>query len=139
MRNRDYFQWPAMLLMLFLVFTSCEKRTTPKKVQKHLTEGTWKIGQAKINGSNVTSAYNGVKFAFSGSGTIAVSGEIVTQGTWSLGTDKNPVLMVMSFPPSATVLYGFSDDWLITEMSKWECTMKRSDMEQDVLVFRRID
>lgn len=141
MKNRTNFQMGAVLMLVFLAFTSCAKHTTPKKVDKHLSEGTWKIGQAKIDGTNVTAAYSGVKFQFSSQGTIYVTGEVVTQGSWSLGDDKNPVLMFMSFPQTATTLYGFSDDWLVMEMSKTECTMKRNDSatQEDQLVFRRID
>ena len=131
----------AASFLILLTFGSCAKHTTPKKVDKHLTEGTWRIGQAKISGTNVTSNYNGAKFSFSKQGTIHVTGTITTQGSWSLGGEKNPVVLFMTYPQTATTLYGFSDDWLVMEMSKSECTMKRNDSatQEDILVFRRID
>lgn len=141
MKNRINFQPGLVLLLVLLTFASCAKHTTPKKVDKHLTEGTWKIGQAKVGGSTITSAYTGVKFKFSSQGTIYVTGEMTTQGSWSLGGEKNPVLMFMSFPQTATALYQFSDDWYVMEMSKTECVVKRNDAsaQDDQLVFRRID
>ncbi len=141
MKNRINFQVGAVLLFVILAFASCAKHTTPKRVDKFLTQGTWKIGQAKVDGTTITSNYSGVKFTFSGQGTIYVTGEMTTQGSWSLGGEKNPVLMFMSFPQTATALYQFTDDWYVMEMSKTECVMKRNESaaKEDQLVFRRID
>ena len=141
MKNKISLRAGAILLLALLAFGSCAKHTTSKKVNKKLTEGTWKISQATVSGNNITSTYNGMKFTFSGSGVISVSGTENTSGSWLLGDEENPVLMVLSFPQTATTLYQFSDDWLVMEMSKNDCSLKRNDSatQDDKLVFRRID
>lgn len=129
--------------LLFVIFSSasCAKYVTPKKVDKRLTQGTWKIGQAKVDNTTITSAYNGVKFVFRDYGTIEVSGEISTSGSWYCGEGDDPTLLFMSFPISVTELSVFSDDWIVDEMSKKECILRRneSSIQEDVLVFKRID
>lgn len=128
-----------MALFAMLILVSCAKHTKPKMVEKRLTEGVWKIGQARIGGQTITSTFTGAKFVFTSSKNIEVSGTITTKGSWYLGDDENPVRLFMAFPATATNLYQFTDDWLVTEMAKKQCVMKRNDNTEDELIFRRID
>jgi len=128
------------MFILLCTLCACTKHTTPKKVNKRLTEGVWKMSQVNIDGTNITSQYNGVKFTFATHGSISVSGTLSSSGTWSTGDDKNPVVMFLTFAPN-TSLYQFSDDWLVTEISKTECVLNRNESStyKDKIIFRRID
>lgn len=128
-------------LGIIWLFSACAKNPSPKRVEKKIAEGTWKIGQAKVDNTTITSAYNGVKFVFRDYGTIDVSGTISTSGSWYCGEGDDPTLLFMSFPISVPELSVFSDDWIVDEMSKKECILRRneSSTQEDVLVFKRID
>lgn len=131
----------VFLLSVAWMFSACSKNPSPKRVEKKIVEGTWKIGQAKVDGETLTASYNGVKFVFRDYGTIDVSGEIATAGSWYCGEGDDPTLLFMSFPISEPTLSLFSDDWIVDEMSKRECILRRNESttQEDVLVFRRID
>lgn len=139
--NHNKFTTSTKLLALFffLVLTACSKNPTPERIKKKLIEGTWKISQLKINSSNSTSTFNKVEFQFSSAGSISVSGEMATSGSWYVSEDEKPAKLFLSFPPTAPQLYPLSDDWIVEEMTKRECTLTRNDSSKDRLVFRRID
>ena len=127
------------MFILLCTLCACTKYTTPKKVKNKLTEGVWKMGQVTIDGTNITSQFNGIEFVFDDHGNIAVSGELASSGTWTTGDDKNPVVIFLNFAPN-TVLYQLSDDWLVMEISKTECILNRNDSatNKDRIVFRKI-
>lgn len=126
------------LLVGSLVFSGCEKYTTPKKLEKKITVGTWRIAKSSVNGQNITSQYNGYLFKFDKNGGIAVSGAVTTSGSWYSGEDKNPVTLYLSFPVTVPQLYMYSDDWIVTILNNSECYLERKDKEEDVLIFRKV-
>lgn len=127
----------VFLFAIVLIFTNCEKYTTPKKLEKKITEGTWRIGKAVVNKVNVTSTYNGYLFKFTSNKNIVVSGTVSTTGSWYSGNDKNPVILFLSLPASYPELYVFSDDWKVNQLSSSQFVMRRNDNSEDELTFRK--
>ncbi len=126
------------LFALVLLFTNCEKYTTPNKLDKKLTKGTWRIGKAVVNSDNLTSVYSGYLFKFTSNKNIEVSGTVTTSGSWYRGNDKNPVILFISLPASFPELYVFSDDWQVNQLSDTQVVMKRNDGSEDELILRKV-
>ena len=126
------------LFALVLLFTNCEKHTTPNKLDKKLTKGTWRIGKAVVGTENITPVYNGYLFKFTSNQNIEVSGTVVTSGSWYHGNEKNPVILFMSLPASYPELYIFSDDWQVNQLSDGQVVMKRNDSSEDELILRKV-
>jgi hypothetical protein len=129
----------AIILVVFLA--GCSKYATPKKVEKRLTQGTWRIVEAFSDGQNITASFNGVKFIFSENKSLSMTSDsFSTSGSWSLGVDKNPTLFNLSLPVTQETEF-LADDWLIYEISKTECFMKRNDpsLDTDRVLFRKIE
>ena len=131
----------GIILFLFtmaLTLTNCEKHTTPNKLDKKLTKGTWRIGKAVINSNNITSTYSGYLFKFSANKSLDVSGTVTTSGSWYRGSEKNPVILFISLPATFPELYTFSDDWQVNQLSDSQVVMKRNDSTGDELIFRKV-
>lgn len=126
------------LFALVILFTNCEKHTTPNKLDKKLTKGTWRVGKAFINNENITSTYSGYLFKFTSNKNIEVSGTVVTSGSWYRGDNKNPVILFISLPASFPELYIFSDDWQVNQLSDSQVVMKRNDNSEDELILRKV-
>lgn len=126
------------LFALVILFTNCEKHTTPNKLDKKLTKGTWRVGKAFINNENITSTYSGYLFKFTTNKNIEVSGTVVTSGSWYRGDNKNPVILFISLPASFPELYIFSDDWQVNQLSDSQVVMKRNDNSEDELILRKV-
>ena len=126
------------LFALVILFTNCEKHTTPNKLDKKLTKGTWRVGKAFINNENITSTYSGYLFKFTTNKNIEVSGTVVTSGAWYRGDNKNPVILFISLPASFPELYIFSDDWQVNQLSDSQVVMKRNDNSEDELILRKV-
>jgi hypothetical protein len=126
------------LFALVILFTNCEKHTTPNKLDKKLTKGTWRVGKAFINNENITSTYSGYLFKFTSNKNIEVSGTVVTSGAWYRGDNKNPVILFISLPASFPELYIFSDDWQVNQLSDSQVVMKRNDNSEDELILRKV-
>lgn len=127
---KNHLKASRIIFFLFatvLIFTNCEKHTTPNKLDKKLTKGTWRIGKAVIDNANVTATYNGYLFKFTSNMNIEVSGTVSTSGAWSRGNEKNPVILFLSFPISFPELFVISDDWQVNELSNSQVVMKRND------------
>jgi len=109
-----------------LLFVGCTKYTTPRKVEKRITEGTWKITTFTMNGQSVVDLYTSYTFAFGESGNVSVKGGITATGSWELGLAKNPAILYLSFPPTGGLEY-LADDWQVTEIKKDMMRLKRND------------
>jgi hypothetical protein len=117
--------WLVMACAL-LLFAGCSKYTTPRKVEKRISEGTWKISTFTIEGNSVLDTYSDYTFAFGESGSVAVKGGISASGAWEVGLNKNPAILYLSFPPAGGLEY-LADDWQVTEMEKNRMHLKRND------------
>lgn len=134
-------KFTRIILLLFAIafsFSSCEKHTTPEKLDKKITKGNWRIGKAVIANTNVTATYNGYLFGFTSNQNIEVSGTVATTGSWYHGTEKNPVILFLSFPATFPELYVLSDDWQVNQLSNSQMVMKRNDSTDDEIIFRKV-
>jgi hypothetical protein len=113
-------------ISLAFVFIGCEKHVTPSKIKRKITKGTWRIAELVENDTNRTVFYSGLKFTFDQEGKLAVKGDTTLNGTWKLGTEKNPTLFFISLPLSEKTNF-FVDDWLVYGVSRTELYMTRND------------
>ncbi len=117
----------APLALVFVLAASCAKHTTPRKVNKTLPEGYWKITNFTIEGESVAENYSTYSFGFGESGGIIVKGDgFSSSGSWETGLDKNPCILYLSFPPEGGLEY-IADDWQVSEIKKDVITLKRND------------
>ncbi|TNE54349.1 MAG: hypothetical protein EP338_08010 [Bacteroidetes bacterium] len=115
----------AIILIAILIGVyGCSKRTTPRKVEKRLTEGSWNVLQFIDNDSSLTQYYKQLSLRFGKEGVV--NSNFVTQvaGKWSIGTDKNPAVIYIEFPEIDS-LHVLSDDWVVTKIEEAECVLKR--------------
>ncbi len=133
-----------MRILFFIALTigmvGCAKNVTPKKVNKHLVGGSWKIVEISDNGVNTIQNYIGTTFSFQSDGIFRItSGSSIDVGSWSIGDDKNPVIIDINVPATPQAAF-FSDDWAISELIKSECYMTRNVASStDKIRFRKLD
>lgn len=113
----------TVLLVATLVFVgvACNK-IKPKKVEKTMTEGTWKVTLFSEDGVDETYYFNGYTFTFSDGGSVtAVNGNSSIGGTWSVSKsgsddDSKEAHFNLSFP-NTNNFDELSDDWHIVSLS----------------------
>lgn len=117
-----------LVAFTLLLFTGCTKYTTPRKVEKRIVEGTWKITTFTVEGNSVVSQYSNYTFTFGEGGGVSVrsSGSSIAAGSWEVGLNKNPAILYLSFPPVGGLEY-LADDWQVTEMKKDRMRLKVND------------
>jgi len=121
-----------------LLLTGCSKYTTPRKVEKRITEGTWKITTFTVDGNSATDVYANYTFAFNENGNVSVNSGSYT-GAWVTSLDKNPAILYLSFPPVANLEY-LADDWQVKKIEKSRMELKRiDDNHSSTLVFNKIE
>lgn len=121
-----------LVAFTLLLFAGCSKYTTPRKVEKRISEGTWKISAFSVNGNSVAGQYADYTFVFAegGSTTVKNGSPVVAYGSWEVGLGRNPAILYLSFPPVAGLEY-LADDWQVTEMQKDLMRLKRNDSNGD--------
>lgn len=129
----------ATLTLTVFLFVGCSKYTTPRKVEKRIVEGSWKISIFTIDGESVVDSYTTYIFTFGESGGISVKGGILANGTWETGLIKDPAVLYLSFPAVGGLEY-LADDWQVLEMKKDMMRLKRNDSSglSSTLVFKKI-
>ena len=127
-----------MVVCVMFLVGGCAKYTTPRKVEKRIVDGPWKISSFTINGENVAADYQTYTFSFSESHNVAVGGTFQASGSWQVGLDKNPTILYLNFPPVGGLEY-LADDWQVTEMGKNRMTLARNDSGSSggKLIFKR--
>lgn len=129
---------------LLIVVTSCSK-TSPKKVENVLTEGSWKITLLSDDGEDETYYFTGYTFNFKNDNTVtATSGSNTVNGTWKLekeSDDDNPkhIELTLSFPIAGN-FDELNDDWHVINISdsKIELEDESGDGSIDKLTFSKI-
>jgi hypothetical protein len=122
-------------LITFFVFTlSCKKAKEniyQDLVIKAMTDGQWSITSFSLNGTNITSDFNGYKFQYYSNKTVdAIKNGIVEKtGTW----DGNASTMTTSanFPSAANPLLLINGNWNITNNS-WTYVVATQTVGSDV-------
>jgi hypothetical protein len=106
-----------IMVVLLVTVSGCTKYTTPRKVEKRITEGTWRITSFTSGVDVLTLNYALDEFVFDKDGQVEVRGGSTVDGTWELGGDKDPALLYLSFPAVDGLEY-LSDDWQVLEIKK---------------------
>jgi hypothetical protein len=134
----------VLAVALIVVVTACSK-TSPKKVENVLTEGTWKISYLSDDGEDETYYFTGYAFEFEKDNTVSATGNsTVVNGTWKLektsGDDnKKHSELTMDFP----VVLNFdelNDDWHVISISEFKIELEdvSGDGSVDRLTFSKL-
>ncbi|NVK63580.1 MAG: hypothetical protein HWE22_03290 [Flavobacteriales bacterium] len=127
----------AVLLVFAGFNTSCEKYSSPRKVERHIVEGTWRLSSAFIDNDDVTNIYANYSFNFTPEGDIVVIGDATISGSWSTGIEKNPTTLNITLTP----FVPFNDlnaDWTVTTCTKERMTLELHGASAvDVLIITR--
>lgn len=126
------------LTLTVLLFVGCSKYTTPRKVEKRLVEGSWKISTFTVDGISIGESYSTYIFSFGESGGVSVKGGVLANGNWEMGLIKDPAVIYLSFPAVGGLEY-LADDWQVLEMKKDQMRLKRNDSSglSSTLVFKK--
>ncbi|MBK8710599.1 MAG: hypothetical protein IPL97_01760 [Niastella sp.] len=80
------------ILFLLISFTSCQNKTddmTPDpQVELALTQGTWRVSDYTVNGSDQSGLFNGYSFTLNQNGTASANNGTITNGTWASTTNN---------------------------------------------------
>ena len=112
----------AIFLMVLLVGAMSCNKVKPKKVEKTMTDGTWKVTLFSEDGINETYHFDGYTFTFSdGGGVTATNGSNTVSGSWSTSKagsddDSNNAHFNLTFP-EVNNFDELSDDWHILTLS----------------------
>jgi len=127
----------ALLFVFAGLNTSCEKYSSPRKVERHIVNGTWRLSSAFIDNEDVTNIYSNYSFNFTPEGDIVVIGDATISGSWETGIEKNPTTLNITLTP----FVPFNDlnaDWTVTTCTKERMTLElRGASVVDVLIITR--
>jgi hypothetical protein len=127
-----------MGLVLLGSTTSCEKYSSPNKVERLIVNGSWKLTSAFIDNNEVTALYANYSFTFSSAGNIDVIGEPTISGIWSTGIEKNPTTLNLTLTPFAP-FYDLNADWTVTTCTKDRMTLELAGGSFiDILIISKI-
>ena len=120
----------VMIVIFASLFISCKKDDDSSNsgstfnTSTIITQGVWKISLFKDNNVDETSNYTGYQFTFTGGGSaVAISGSLVTNGTWSTLNDNSQNKLELKFgttPP----LDEISEDWHVVAASSTTLQME---------------
>ncbi len=119
--------------LLLIGFTACKKKQV-KKVEKAVTEGTWRITRFIDSGDDETSNYATATLTFNEDGTLILTQGNTYSGTWSVtndsGSDDDSNDSDLDFNISLPVPHeSLSDDWDIESHSSSKIVLK--DLDDD--------
>lgn len=129
----------ALMLTLILFGTSsCDKYSSPRKVKRIITQGTWALSSAFIDNANATPDYTDYQFRFQEDGDIVILGDATVSGTWSTGIEKNPTFLSVTITPFFP-FYNLNADWEIQEIKTDRILMQlNGGSAVDVLIFTQV-
>ena len=113
-----------LILVVGLVY-SCAKYTTPKKVERLLTKGSWKMINFVDNEVNLMDSYKGLTLSFGENGEVLSTSENGVAGDWYVGSNKKPAVIYIKFP-DVDSMNVISDDWAVVILTRKECILKRN-------------
>lgn len=126
------------IALLMLVFVSCSKNTDPARFDKIIQEGKWRIGRAYFQNTNTTSLYTNKLFTFTEPGGLKVTSPTDTiAGSWSRGSDKDPLIFYMNFSTVYTDMIPLADDWIVMSLTKEEIKLLRNNGSDDEIILRK--
>ncbi len=137
----------VMLLSILLIGLAACKKKEIKKVEKIVSEGSWKITRFIDSGDDETSSYSGAVLVFASDGSIVFTqGNNYAMGSWSVGkksksdddSDDSDLKLNIALPAPYESL---SDDWHIQSYSDSRIDLHDSDDEpskSDYLTLEKI-
>lgn len=142
MKKAPSFPIRVIALTLLLTFvgatTSCEKYSSPRKVEKHIVNGTWRLSSAFIDNVDVTNVYANYTFNFTQEGDIVVIGDATITGSWETGIEKNPTTLDITLTPFVP-FNNLNADWTVTTCTKDRMTLElRGGSTVDVLIITKV-
>lgn len=120
----------ALILVILIGALGCSKYTTPRKVEKKLTDGTWIINEFIENEKSILPKYKNVSMAFGEDGTLIVQTSSSINGKWYAGAERTPAVVYIELPETDS-LHVISDDWVVYELNKTKCVLKRRQGADD--------
>lgn len=110
----------SLVLGIFLIIgtSSCEKRVTPKKLERIITKDSWRISNFYFEGQNIESAYANKTLGFGDEdGSLTVLPYEGITGHWHASLGKKPTLIyIYAFTDS--LYFNLNDDWTVSTCSK---------------------
>ena len=129
----------AMVIAFAGANTSCEKYSSPNKVERHIVNGSWKLTSAFIDNNDVTDVYENYSFTFSQQGDIDVLGDETISGIWSTGIERNPATLSLTLTPFAPFC-DLNADWTVTTCKKDRMTLElRGSSSIDILIISKVN
>lgn len=112
------FLWIALayVLVLGMIFISCEKHVTPDKVSRKISQDSWNITNFTFADTLVTQEFANHGFAFDEGGGVAISNAPYAGGIWSVGLNKKPTVLYFSDFQEAPFT-RLNDDWEVETCS----------------------
>lgn len=111
-KSLSYIGALSIVVAFLFASTACEKYTTPNKVEKKLTKGSWKVTTCTYQGVNITPDFVTEALTFTEDNLIKVKSNVVISGVWSTGLNKNPAtLNITNFAVSP--LDKLNGDWSV--------------------------
>ncbi|MES2587803.1 MAG: hypothetical protein V4622_02415 [Bacteroidota bacterium] len=117
-----------VLALISILFASC-KKDSPRKVEKMLEEGNWKITYFDEKGTIKSETYLGDVFTFKNDQVVnATHSSTSFEGTWECSkSDGNTIFSLDMKNPSEFL--NISKDWKVIE--KTDVSLKLSFLEND--------
>ncbi len=129
----------GLFIVLFVLISSCEKYSSPNKVERHIVNGTWKLTSVFIDNDDNKSVFADYAFAFSKDGRIDVIGEPTISGTWTTGIEKNPTTLELTLTPFSP-FYNLNADWTVTTCKNNRMTLELyGAASTDVLILSKVE
>jgi hypothetical protein len=135
-----------MRKLLFVAFAltmltvSCKKNSTPDKVVKRITVGTWYIAKMIDSTVNRTPEMKNLNFIFQSDRKLTVEANEKIDGAWSVPVNQKKPAQLIIYVPDFDVVKPVSDDWIVTFITKEEFRLERLNgkkAENDELIFRK--
>lgn len=133
-------------LAIALMFVVACKKDSPKKVEKTMIDGSWKVELFSEDGVDETSYFAGYIFTFNDNGTVtATNGSTSVNGTWSTSDSSSDddsssdTHFNLSFPTTNN-FDELTDDWHVKSLgdSKIELEdISGGDGSIDLLTFSK--
>lgn len=119
MKKRFTLRYITCLVLLAAVtaLSGCKKYSSPNKVKRVITEGTWKVNYLFVDGVDRADEFSEYRFKFFEDGDINVIGEETIDGSWKTDVNKNPTNLMLQLTPFLP-FNELNADWKLSILSK---------------------
>lgn len=128
-----------LLTIAAFILLGCSKYSSPNKVKRIITEGTWEVSYLYINGTSHEDEYNSYSFNFQEDNSIIVNGDETIDGTWTTDVNKNPTTLELQLTPFIPFNL-LNADWTVTYISKTKIEGEvYTDSGKDLLILNKLN